>query len=74
VARLAVRALGLRHIAESALLAAIPTREALRLCAAVDTVHAITMLAPAVLTPPYRRAACVSLIVSGVISLAEYLS
>ncbi len=73
-ARRVVQTLGLRHIAEGAVLAAVPTRETLRLGAAVDTVHAITMLALAVRMPPYRRAACMSLVVSGLISLSEYLS
>lgn len=66
-----VRVLGLRHMAEGLALAAAPSPTTRRWCAAVDSSHALTMVGLAIRKPAYRRAAVVSLGVSGMLSVLE---
>jgi hypothetical protein len=55
-----VRLLGLRYVAQGAAQMALPTSEVLMLSAAVDGLHAASMLALAALRAEYRRPALVS--------------
>lgn len=66
-----VRVLGLRHVVAGLALAAAPSPTTRRWCAAVDATHALTMVGLAVRKPAYRRAAVISLGVSGALSVLE---
>jgi hypothetical protein len=54
-----VRLLGLRHVAQNAAVLAFPAGPVLRAAAAVDLLHAASMV-PVVRSAPHRRAALVS--------------
>lgn len=69
---LLIRVLGLRHMAEGVALAAVRSPDAPRWCGLVDAAHAVTMAGLAACQPPYRRAARLSLAVSGVLAVSEY--
>ena len=55
-----VRVLGARTVVQSAVLLATPTRQALQVGAAVDALHAASMVPAALIWPSYRQAATVS--------------
>jgi hypothetical protein len=67
----AVRVLGARHLAQAASCAAVPSPTASRLGAAVDALHAASMLALAAFDRRYRRAALTSAAVAGGLAVAE---
>jgi hypothetical protein len=69
-ARLATRVLGARHLGQAALLAATG-RRATRLGAAVDGLHAASMVLLGLTVPLHRRAAMVSGAVAGVLAALE---
>jgi hypothetical protein len=54
------RVLATRHLVQGAVLAARPTRRTDTVSAAVDSLHGLTMVALAVLSPSYRRPAATS--------------
>jgi hypothetical protein len=56
-----VRVLGGRYLLQGLAQMSYPTRAVLRLSCAADCLHAASMAAPALLSPRYRRASCVSL-------------
>lgn len=70
VARLAARVLGARHLGQAALLAATG-RRATRLGAAVDGLHAASMVLLGLAVPLHRRAAMASGAVAGVLAALE---
>jgi hypothetical protein len=70
LARLAARALGARHLGQAALLAA-SGRRAIRFGAAVDGLHAASMLGLGLAVPPHRRAAMASGAVAGALAALE---
>jgi hypothetical protein len=47
--RLAARVLGARHLVEAVMVGARPTRRRVLVCAAIDAVHAVTLVAVGVL-------------------------
>ncbi|SDP09518.1 hypothetical protein SAMN05660199_03138 [Klenkia soli] len=55
-----VRVLGARTVVQSAVLLATPTRQALQVGAAVDALHAASMVPAALIWPSYRQVAAVS--------------
>jgi len=65
-----VRVLGLRTVVQSAVLLTTPTRPALQVGAAVDALHAASMVPAWLLFPRYRQAAAVS----GGIAVASVLA
>jgi hypothetical protein len=69
-ARLATRLLGARHLGEAALLAATG-RRASRVGAAVDGLHAASMVLLGLAVPLHRRAAMASGAVAGVLAALE---
>lgn len=69
---LLVRLLGVRHMAEGLALASATAPTARRWCGRIDAAHAITMVGLAVGRLEYRRAAAVSLAVSGVLAGSEF--
>jgi hypothetical protein len=65
-----VRVLGARTVVQSGLLLASPTRPAVQAGAAVDALHAASMVPAWLLFPRYRKAAAVS----GAVGLASVLA
>jgi hypothetical protein len=59
-ARRVVRLLGARVVLQQVAVLAVPSRPLVLLGAAVDTLHAASMLATALASPRYRRAAALS--------------
>jgi hypothetical protein len=59
-ARRVVRLLGARVVLQQVAVLAVPTRPLVLLGAAVDTLHAASMVATALASPRYRRAAALS--------------
>ncbi|SDH16208.1 hypothetical protein [Klenkia brasiliensis] len=55
-----VRVLGARTVLQSALLLASPTREGMQAGAAVDALHAASMVPAALVWPRFRQAAAIS--------------
>jgi hypothetical protein len=61
-----VRVLGMRRLAQEALLLAAPSRTTGFVAAGTDALHALSMLRAARIWPQYRRAALTSAAVAGV--------
>lgn len=59
----AVRVLGLRHLLQAGVAAALPTRPVAGLGALVDTAHASSCIGVAAWSPRWRRAALIDLLV-----------
>jgi hypothetical protein len=65
-----VRLLGARELAQAVLLARWPTRTVARTSAGLDLVHALSMLAAAVVWPGHRRVALTSAALAGASAVA----
>lgn len=69
--RVLVRLLGVRHMIEALAMARVTFPNASRWCGGIDAAHAATMAALAVRQSAYRRAAAVSLALSGGLAVSE---
>jgi len=67
-----VRLLGLRVVLQQSVVLAVPTRRVVLLGAAVDGLHALSMVAAAACWPAYRRAAGVSAAVAAASAVLEW--
>jgi hypothetical protein len=67
-----VRLLGARRVAQAAVGLAVPRREVWLAGAAVDALHALSMLAAAARWPGYRRAALLSAGTAAMAAAAQY--
>jgi hypothetical protein len=68
----AVRVLGLRHLLQAGVAAALPTGPVAGLGALVDTVHAASCVGVAAWSPRWRRAALVDLLVETAFAAAGW--
>jgi hypothetical protein len=72
--RLAVRILGVRHLAESVVLSLRPTRSVAGLVAGADAIHGLSMVALAVRASRDRRLGAVAAVLAGVMGAVTLLT